>query len=195
LKLVVIKLEEGGDQALVDSQNETNVESGGDEENETSEKPDKNNEKGGEKELNSKNETKKKTKRKRTKIAWILKDNFDSRGRAEEYIAPWFYIDKPFRDGSSRLTYKCKLDNSCKAQAAINLLQSSDIGFRNSFGYKPTRVMCWTHTQRAIDKRLKSILNKKLEKQIMTDIRDIQSSYNCEVFNVKNEFFFVNMKL
>ena len=54
-------------------------------------------------------------------------------------------------------------------------------GFKSAFGYKSndefTRIMCWAHVLKAVEKRVKDIKEKERE-EILEDIISMQTAHN-----------------
>ena len=66
-------------------------------------------------------------------------------------------------------------------------------GFKSAFGYKSndefTRIMCWAHVLKAVEKRVKDIKEKERE-EILEDIISMQTAHNKEMFKLLQELFF-----
>ena len=64
-----------------------------------------------------------------------------------------------------------------------------DLGFKAAFKYKPNRIMCWAHVERAVEGYLKKLKNRTLANQVLDDFRSIQLSSSIDVFELANHFF------
>ena len=70
-------------------------------------------------------------------------------------------------------------------------------GFKKAFGYSDTdftRLNCWPHVQRNLEKKVKSIKCPVVRAQIWSDISSLQLAHSPENFKMATELFIKKLK-